>query len=253
MMDLLKSPSLESGFIALSNSFNNKLSCIVNGRCRIWYSGRAESFLDSGERLVIIKKDGTILVHRGEGSTPVNWMPATTFHAVSVSNDKLVLTSVLQKDGQQLKMEFDKLNFISSFALDDSADFVSAGSEKEMARMVYNNPGLIGSGFKPLSLEEHTRYGFIDIFGYDKENVLTVVECKRYSAGLDAVTQLRRYVERVKKSKGLAKVNGIIAAPKITPNALVMLQDYGFSFVKVEPPKYFEDVKKKQKKLDHFN
>ena len=251
-MDILKFPSLESGFIALSNVFNNKSSCVINGRCRIWYSGRAESFLDFGERLVVIKKDGTIIVHRDEGSTPINWMPASTFHTVSVSSDKLVLISVLQKDGQQLKMEFDKLNFINSFVLEDAASFVSAGSEKEMAMMIYNNPSIINANFKPLSLEEHTKYGFIDVFGYDKDNILTVIECKRYSAGLDAVTQLRRYVEKIKKSRGLGKVNGIIAAPKITTNALKMLQDYRFSFVKVDPPKYFEDVKKKQTTLNHF-
>jgi len=78
------------------------------------------------------------------------------------------------------------------------------------------------------------------------------VECKRYCADLGAVTQLRRYVERVKKTKGIDVVRGIIAAPKITQNAQKMLEDWGFSFRAVKPPMYLERYDRQQMRLDTF-
>ena len=88
--------------------------------------------------------------------------------------------------------------------------------------------------------------------GVDKKGVLTIVECKRYCAELSAVTQLRRYVEKIMVSKGITKVRGIIAAPKITENAKKMLEDWGFEFKSINPPKYFEEYDKKQARLDVF-
>jgi len=82
--------------------------------------------------------------------------------------------------------------------------------------------------------------------------MLTVVECKRYNADLGAVTQLRRYVEKLMVSKGITKVRGILAAPKITPNAKQMLEDWGFEFKHIEPPKYREKFNKHQKNLVDF-
>ena len=67
-----------------------------------------------------------------------------------------------------------------------------------------------------------------------------------------AVTQLRRYVERLKKTKGIEQVRGIIAAPKITANAQKMLEDWGFSFVTIHPPNYLERYDRDQTKLDGF-
>ena len=75
---------------------------------------------------------------------------------------------------------------------------------------------------------------------------------KRYCADLSSVTQLRRYVEKIMVSKGIIKVRGILAAPKITENAKKMLEDWGFSFVQVHPPKYLEEYNKNQKNLGEF-
>lgn len=251
-MEVLKFPSLDFCNDVLSSAINSGGCCIIGGDCRVWYSGRAESFLEFGERVLFLKSDGTVLVHQRDGGVPVNWMPSGSVSQCFIRNFRLVVLSTLPKDGQRLKIEFDHVNFLDSFSLVDSVTLVSAGSEKDMAMMLYNNPELVEPGFKPISLEEQTAFGFIDVFGYDKDNFLVVVECKRYSAGLDAVTQLRRYVEKVKSMKGVQNVRGLIAAPKITPNALKMLEGWGFGFRKVDPPKFFEDIKKKQTTLKSF-
>jgi hypothetical protein len=120
-----------------------------------------------------------------------------------------------------------------------------------MSDMIYDNPTIIEQGFKPFSREEHTKYGFIDVFGTDKNGKVVVIECKRDTADFKAVQQLHRYIHKICKSKGISedKVRGIIAAPKISSNAKVMLEDMKYTFVSVSPPKYLERYDKKQKKL----
>jgi len=121
-----------------------------------------------------------------------------------------------------------------------------------MSDLLFNQPELVEEGFKPYSREEHTKYGFIDVLGTDKSGHLTIVECKRYKAGPDAVQQLRRYVEKVKKDKGLQKVRGILAAPSLTKSAQDMLTELGYTHVEAKPPKSYEAFKKDQKDLHGF-
>ena len=153
---------------------------------------------------------------------------------------------------EHLTATISRFHFFNSHALDDAETIRIAGTEEDMSDMLYDNPEMIEPGFRPASREEQTAYGFIDVFGTDKDGTLTVVECKRYCADLSAVTQLRRYVEKVMVSKGITKVRGIIAAPKITDNARKMLEDWGFSFIAVKPPNYLEEHTKKQATLEGF-
>lgn len=251
-MEQITYPDLEKALMILDKGIKKKEACMIGAKCKIRYSGRAESFLEQGERIIFIKPDTTILIHQSSGSQPVNWMPNNTSHKAEIQNNNLILTSTRISPAEKLIVEMSKINFITTTELDDTEELECKGTEKDMSEMIYNNPSLISKEFKPLSMEEHTKYGFIDVFGHDKNGTLTIIECKRYNADLGAVTQLRRYVEKIKKSKGLEKVNGIIAAPKISANAKKMLEDWGFTFVKIEPPKYFEEKKKQQTKLHNF-
>lgn len=240
-------------YVTLLNDALRRNETIIFGcNCSIRYSGRAESFLEDGDRIIIIKADNTLLVHQPSGNNPINYMKANTSHALSLEENNLVLKSRNLGLKENMDITINKIHFFNSHKLEDGRSIVIAGTEADMAKMLYNNPDMIEKGFKPVSQEEQTKYGFIDVLGVDKEGVLTVVECKRYCADLGAVTQLRRYVERLMVSKGITKVRGMIAAPKMTPNAQKMLEDWGYSFVSVKPPKYLEDFNKKQARLDNF-
>ncbi|MBN2112108.1 endonuclease NucS [Candidatus Woesearchaeota archaeon] len=234
----------------LKNALNKQYSIIFGCSCEIKYSGRAESYLPEGDRIIIIKEDGTLLVHQPTGNNPVNYMKQGTEHILSHEKDSVVLKSRSAKEFMEIELK--KIHFFNYLKLSDGQSILLKGTEKDMADMIINNPSLVEDGFKPLSMEEHTKYGFIDVFGYDKGKILTVVECKRYTADLAAVTQLRRYVEKIQESKGVKKVRGILAAPKISPNALKMLEDWGFSFKEIKPPKYLEEFDKSQQRLDYF-
>ncbi len=236
----------------LNDALTRNETIVFSCKCRIRYSGRAESFLDWGDRIVMIKSDNALLVHQPTGNAPINYMKPGSSHSLKTEKEELILKSQNLLLKEKMEITIDKIHFFNSHKLEDGQAIRVSGTEEDMSNMIYTNPELIEEGFKPVSQEEQTKYGFIDVLGVDKEGVLTVVECKRYCAELSAVTQLRRYVEKIMISKGITKVRGILAAPKITPNAEKMLKDWGFQFVSIKPPKYLEEYDKKQSKLDGF-
>ncbi len=243
---LIKYPAL------LENALKKNESIVMCCRCEIWYSGRAESYLEIGDRFILIKSDKSMLIHQPTGNTPVNYMKSDTHYSLTFDDNLLFLNcrNLMHKEFLDIKIE--AIHFFESYKLEDGKNLQLSGSEKDMALMLYDNPGLVEEGFKPVSREEQTRYGFMDLFGYDKDNILTVVECKRYTGDFKAVSQLKRYVEKVKSSKGIKKVRGILACPRISPNAKMLLEEYGFKFTAIKPPKQREKFDKDQKTLSLF-
>lgn len=237
-------------FIEQTKNALNANECIVFfAQCSVKYSGRAEAELGVGDRIIMIKSDNTLLIHQPKGSAPVNYMKDGSKIDVEKKSHHAVIKSMNSKFKDYLEIDVFRIHSFANHLLDDGEKLLLAGTERDMSDMIYDNPTLISPDFKPLSREEHTKYGFIDVFGYNEKNELVIVECKRYVAGLDAVTQLRRYVEKMKSLKGISNVKGLVAAPAITDNALKMLTDWGFNFVVVNPPKKLERYEKDQKKL----
>ncbi len=244
--------TLQDYITLLNDALKRNETVVFSCRCTIRYSGRAESYIGDGDRIIMIKSDNALLIHQPTGNAPINYMKPGTGYTVRVEDSKLILkaTNILEKESMEITISY--VHFFNTHKLHDGQTIVVAGTEDDMSDMIYKNPSLIEDGFTPVSQEEQTVYGFIDVLGTDKNGVLTVVECKRYVADLSAVTQLRRYVEKIMASKGITNVRGIIAAPKITQNAEQMLKDWGYSFVSIKPPKYLEEFDKKQTRLELF-
>ncbi|MFH1591264.1 MAG: endonuclease NucS [archaeon] len=245
---------MEDFVLKVNESLRRSETLSFGVNCTVKYLGRVESYLDKGDRLVIIKPDGTLIVHQPTGNAPVNYMKEGTTHTLERSKGGLCLKSENLSRKEFMEIMIHKVRFIGGSQLLDDERIVVSGSEKDMSDMIYETPELIEAGFKPLSREEHTKFGFIDVFGHDKVNRLVIVECKRQLADFKAVEQLSRYVERMKRTKGLkdGKVRGIIAAPAISSNAKDLLMEMGFEFKAVTPPKYYEKFDKRQARLDAF-
>jgi len=220
--------------------------------CEVRYSGRAEAFLPRGDRLIVVKSDNTVLIHQPEGSNPVNYMKPNSKIGLKHIENHLILKSQNLDYKDYLDIEIFRVYNFMSHKLEDGLKLELVGTEKDMSDMIKAKPELISKDFKPLSREEHTKFGFIDVFGHDNKGNLIVIECKRYTASLQSVTQLRRYVEKIKELKGTEKVKGILASPKISPNALEMLKKWGFEWKQVYPPKRLERYNHQQKKLYFF-
>ena len=240
-------------FAELAESALNAQNCVVAfAECEVSYSGRAETSLGRGSRMIVIKSDKSVLIHQPEGTTPVNYMKGGTHISFERVQRHVILHCFNQQEKAWMDIEIFRVFDAIKERLEDGQKLDLAGNEKDMSDWIRDNPASISKDFKPTNREEQTDVGFIDVFGHDGQGNLIVIECKRVTASLSAVDQLDRYVGRVKKIKGTENVLGFLAAPGITPNALTMLQSRGFTFVKIEPPKRLERWQKHQKNLSEF-
>lgn len=218
--------------------------------CEITYSGRAEAFLPRGDRLVIIKQDGVLLIHQPEKGNPINYLKSGAELSLAREKGTLFLRGRYNKEFLDVKMH--RVYEVMHRRLEDGQRQVLVGNEADMSDAIRDCPELISPDFQPVSREEHTKVGFLDLFGHDGKGNLVVVECKRYTAGLSAVSQLHRYVEKMKALRGTKRVKGVLASPKITQHALEMLQEYGFTWRPVKPPHRYARHDTAQRSLTHF-
>jgi endonuclease len=241
-------------YAALLNDAIRRNEVIVLGcKCHVKYSGRAESALAEGDRVIIVKSDNSLLVHQPEGNAPINYMKRDASHSLIVKDGVLFMHSTGVSKKEYMDIKISRIHFFNAHKMEDGRSIVVTGTEKDMSDMIYRTPELVENGLKPVSREEQTKYGFIDVFCTDSDGNLVIIECKRYKADLGAVTQLRRYIEKMEATKGITGIRGYVAAPKITGNAKQMLEDWGYAFAKVNPPKYLERFDKKQSSLDMYS
>ncbi len=220
--------------------------------CKVEYSGRAESYLKRGDRIIIIKSDNNLMIHQPENANPINYMKEDTTYEIEKKENHRILKAKHTGLKEFMNIEIFRIYNFMSQKLEDGQGLEIMGTEEDMSDMIKEKPEVISEDFKPLSREEHTQFGFIDVFGHDGNGNLVLVECKRYSAGLDAVQQLRRYTEKIKDLKGVDEVKGVLASPSITENAKNMAEKWGYRWERVEPPKRLEKYSKDQTSMEDF-
>jgi RecB family endonuclease NucS len=249
---VLQNPKLAEASVTIEKAIAQRRTVIVAGNCKVLYSGRAKSTLELGERILIIKEDGSLLVHRPVGYEPVNWQPSGSVFHVQSKGDVVEIHAVRQKPRENVRVIYDEIFMVSALSLDDSGDFSLYASEKDMHKAILKNPSLLEEGFKPISYEKKVEPGFVDVYGVDKKGRLVVVEVKRKTAGKEAVLQLSKYMEAI-KGKADRELRGILVAPSIGKDVQTLLVTLGLEFKALDPKKCAKVLKKnKNAKLETF-
>ena len=212
----------------------DKTLLLLIGDCMIDYRGRARSFLDWGERIIMIKQDGAVLVHQPIMREPVNWQPTGSKTNFSVKNDHLILRSHHTSPPEKMKITFRRLQLITATSLHDKAKLIISGMETDVVNEIISNPDMLEEGLRISKREKHVKSGMIDLFGYDQNHIPVVIEVKRSLANITAVHQLRMYVNDVKKDVDEANVRGILCAPRIPDMVKKLLSDYSLEWQEVE-------------------
>jgi len=97
-----------------------------------------------------------------------------------------------------------------------STDEVTEVIEKDIEKYIERNPSLIGKSLKLKRRQLDTSVGRIDLLFEDKKGNLIVVELKLNKIGRDAINQLRRYMNWIKKETK-KDVSGIIVCKGVMP------------------------------------
>jgi RecB family endonuclease NucS len=252
-LSVLVEPVLEEAKILIEKAFVQRRTLIVTGNCRVDYVGRASSKLELGERFLIIKSDGSLLIHRPTGYEPVNWQPSGSVFHTQIKDDNLEVHAIRQKPKENVKIQFTKIYTVTSIMLFDAGDFILNASEEDMHRAILLKPELIEEGFKPISWEKKVEPGFVDVYGMDKTGKLVVIEVKRRTATKEAVLQLAKYIEAIKQ-KADRQIRGILAAPNLGKGVQALLVTNGLEFKELYPKKCAEILKKTgpTSKLEQF-
>ncbi len=201
--------------------------------CAIQYQGRARSILHRGERLILLKPDGTLLVHTASKAKPVNWQPpGASFDAV-IQDGALVLTAYRRKPEEMVKITFHEITLLLAVPLHDAAELALVGTEDDLQAILFDHPALVEDGFVPRRRERDAKRGFYDIDGHDAEGRRVIVEVKRGTAGVKEAQQLWRYVEQERGTESRV-VRGILIAPKIAPKARSLLHDHEMEWREID-------------------
>lgn len=206
----------------------------VAGRCAIDYQGRAASQLPSGNRLLLFKPDGTLLVHGSRKLKPVNWQPPGCTFSAAREDGKVVLTASREKPKETVRIVLEEVQFVVSMSLDDGDELDLQGSEDDLQAFLAMRPQLIEPGFRFWSRERASGRGPMDLYGEDAQGRRVVVEVKRRAAGVKEADQLRRYVERERAARGDTPVRGILVAPQVSDKARKYLGDLDLEYREVD-------------------
>lgn len=253
-LSVMINPMIHEAAEILEKAFRARSFAIVVGDCRVDYEGRASSTLGWGERLTIVKQDGSVLVHRPDGYEPVNWQPPKCILKVSIEDSGALTVSASRSHPREtISIEFRKISLAASGTLTDVGEFALHVTEEQMKKAILAAPNLVEEGLKPIQEEKNLgEAGFTDIYAEDKQGKLVVLELKRNAATKDAVIQLKRYLDTIGK-KISRPLRGVVVAPELRKSAQPLLSSLGLEYVKLSPEKCFNVLKtQKDTKLSEF-
>ena len=260
----LINPSSEPSLALIQEALNHNRTLVIAGLCNVQYRGRATSTLEDGERLLFIKADGNVLVHRPSGLEPINYMSSSSdstvdrtasscFFQTSLVENQLEISVLNRKLRERLKISFNNISAILSLDFTDKGAFYLYASEKDMQQAILLKPTLIEDGFRVINYEKRIPPGFIDVYGIDSQGQFVVVEIKRKTADRSAVMQLQKYLDVIRGER-TEQVRGIIAAPRISKGVQKLLVTLNIEFKMVDPKTCAEllDKTRPRETLDRY-
>jgi RecB family endonuclease NucS len=216
------------------------------------YAGKLSAHLPLATRLIIIKADGSVLIHNDAGTKALNWMPVgsrlTTTTVQESDSDggshkplnwmsppcRLVERpdrwTVTNKSGEILTVSIEEVISDTSYDLGVDPGLRKDGVESQLQAKLAEQLGVLGDGWRLIRREYPTPIGPVDLMCRDGGGVSVAVEIKRRGE-IDGVEQLTRYLELLNRDPLLAPVRGVFAAQEIKPQARVLAEDRGIRCV----------------------
>ncbi|NLE70834.1 MAG: endonuclease NucS, partial [Actinomycetales bacterium] len=175
---------------------------LVVARCAARYTGRLTAELPLATRLVVVKADGSVLLHSDGGSyKPLNWMSPPCSLAVQAPDEAAAARGVREvwrvqhaKSDDRLEIEVHEVLHDSSHDLGVDPGLVKDGVEAHLQALLAEQIELLGPGHVLVRREFPTAIGPVDILARDPAGGSVAVEIKR-RGDIDGVEQLTRYLE----------------------------------------------------------
>jgi RecB family endonuclease NucS len=207
---------------------------LVIAKCQVDYAGRLTAHLPMATRLILVKNDGSVLIHSDGGSyKPLNWMSPPCKVVEGTNDDGHVEWTVTGKDDDTLRILLAEITHDTTHDLGIDPGLQKDGVEKHLQELLAEHPAHLAEGLTLVRREYPTAIGPVDLMCRDAEGASVAVEVKRRGE-IDGVEQLTRYLELLNRDPKLRPVRGIFAAQEIKPQARVLATDRGIACAVVD-------------------
>jgi RecB family endonuclease NucS len=205
---------------------------LIVARCEVTYSGRLSAYLPESTRLLMVKSDGSVLVHADAGGyKPLNWMTPPTV----IEDDGSTLVVRKRAGKTEDRLEIRLLEVLSDVEHDmgEAAALEKDGVEAHLQEALADRPESLGEELRLVRREWPTDLGPVDLMCRDSDHGWVAVEVKRI-ATIDAVEQLTRYLERIRLDPAKEACRGVLAAQQVKPQAATLAESRGIRCVEVD-------------------
>ena len=210
---------------------------LVVATCQVDYAGRLSAHLPMATRVLMIKADGSVLVHSDGGSyKPLNWMSPPCTLREGTTDDGRTEWVVTSKTDDTLRITIEEIHHESAHDLGVDPGLQKDGVEKHLQELLADHPTTLADGLTLVRREFPTAIGPVDLMCRDAEGLSVAVEIKR-RGDIDGVEQLTRYLDLLNRDPlltGKGVVRGIFAAQEIKPQARVLAEDRGIACAVVD-------------------
>ncbi len=198
---------------------------LIVARCEVTYTGRLTAHLPASTRLLMLKDDGSVLVHADAGGyKPLNWMTGPT--VVEGNADTLVVRKRAGRTEDRLEIRLLEVFSDVSHDMGEAAALEKDGVERDLQLLLADRPEQIEPGLRLVKREWATEVGPVDLMCRDAGDCWVAVEIKRVGT-IDAVEQLTRYLDCIRVDPARAGCRGILAAQSIKPQAVALAESRG--------------------------
>ena len=205
---------------------------LIVARCEVRYSGRLSAVLPEALRLIMVKSDGSVMVHADTGGyKPQNWMTRPT--VVEESGESIVVRKRAGATEDRLDIRIVEVVSDVTHDMGEAAALEKDGVERDIQEALAAAPEWCGEGFRLVRREWPTDIGPVDLMCRDGEDGWIAVEIKR-GATIEAGEQLCRYLERIRVDPAMGGCRGVLAAQTIKPQARVLAESRGLVCVEVD-------------------
>jgi endonuclease len=207
---------------------------LIVARCEVTYTGRLTAHLPESTRLLMIKADGTFMVWSDNGGSkvkPLNWMTPPT--AIEESDGSIVVRKRAGQTEDRLEIRLAEVLSDVTHEMGEAAGLEKDGVERDLQELLADRPDALGEELRLVRREWPTDIGPVDLMCRDPDDTWVAVEIKRI-AGIEAVEQLVRYLERIRVDPARADCRGVLAATRFRPQALTLADSRGVRCVEVD-------------------
>ncbi len=205
---------------------------LIVARCEVTYTGRLNAVLPEALRLLMIKSDGSVMVHADTGGfKPQNWMTPPT--VIEEEDGLIVVRKRAGATEDRLDIRIAEVLSDVTHDMGEAAQLEKDGVEAHLQEALADAPQFCGEGFRLVRREWPTDIGPVDLMCRDEGDGWIAVEIKRI-ATIDAVEQLTRYLERIRLDPAMAECRGVLAAQQIKPQARTLAEARGIACVEVD-------------------